>query len=137
MSSLAILLVEDNLADVVFFREALHAARLDATVEVVANGEDAMRFLRHEGPFAESARPDVIVLDLNLPAKNGREVLVEMEADFALREIPVAILTTSMSETHLVSSYTPGRCAYFVKTDEFKRLQDIVRQIASHAAAQA
>jgi CheY-like chemotaxis protein len=134
---MAMLLVEDNLADVVFFREAAHAARLDAKVEVVSNGEDAMRFLRRQGPYAQSDRPDILVLDLNLPMRNGREVLVEMAADPDLREIPVAVLTTSISETHVVSAYTPGLCTYFVKTDEFKRLQDIVRQIAAHAAAHA
>lgn len=137
MSPLAMLLVEDNLADVVFFREAVHAARLEAKVDVVGNGEDAIRFLRRQPPYANDGRPDVIVLDLNLPMKNGREVLEEMASDPDLCGIPVAILTTSISETHVVSVYTPGLCTYFVKTDEFKRLQDIVRQIASHAAAHA
>jgi CheY-like chemotaxis protein len=137
MSSMEILLVEDNLADVVFFREAVHAARVEATLQVVSNGEDAIRFLRRQGPYAQAPRPDVIVLDLNLPMKNGREVLLEMEADPTLREIPVAVLSTSISETHVVSTYTPGLCTYFVKTDEFNRLQDIVRQIAAHARARA
>ncbi len=134
MSGLSILLVEDNLADVVFFREAMHATGLRASVEWIGNGEDAMKYLRRRGEYANARRPDVLVLDLNVPMKNGQEVLAEMAADSGLSRIPVAVLTTSISETHVVSSYTPGLCTYFVKTDQFDRLQDIVRQIASHAA---
>jgi two-component system, chemotaxis family, response regulator Rcp1 len=133
MNSLSMLLVEDNLADVVFFREALRAAALEAKVDVVVDGDDLFRFLRGQGPYAQASRPDVIVLDLNLPKKSGRDVLLEITADAALRTIPVAVLTTSMSEENVVDLYTPGLCAYFVKTNDLKELQGIVRQIASHA----
>ena len=124
------LIVEDNPADVVFFREAVKAAETPAALHVVDNGADAIRFLSRQGPFAHVPRPDVVVLDLNLPVKNGKNVLEEMMAEPALRMIPVAILTTSNSESHLCGAYTSGRCLYFVKTDDFQRLQEIVGQIA-------
>jgi two-component system, chemotaxis family, response regulator Rcp1 len=135
MSRLVMLLVEDNVADVVFFREALKSSGIQARLEVVENGEDAMRFLYRQGPFDQAPRPDVLVLDLNLPIKNGQEVLVELASDPGLSTIPVAILTTSTSETCVCEMYPPGRCLYFTKTDEFRRLQEIARQIAAHAGA--
>jgi CheY-like chemotaxis protein len=130
---LVMLVVEDNAADVVFLREALEAARTPSSVHVVGNGEEALRFLRRQPPFADAPRPDVIVLDLNLPVKNGREVLGEMAGDPGLNGLPVAILSTSTSETSLCELYPAGRCLYFSKTDDFGRLQDIARQIAAHA----
>jgi CheY-like chemotaxis protein len=128
-----VLVVEDNPADVVFFREALEAAPLPATLHVVANGNDVLGFLRRQAPFADAPRPDIIVLDLNLPILSGQEVLVEMAADPELSTIPVAILTTSTSERCACDLYTQGRCVYFVKTHRFDELRDIVRQIADHA----
>jgi CheY-like chemotaxis protein len=133
--SLVMLVVEDNPADVVFFREAVEAARLPSAMHVVADGSDALKFLRRQPPFADAPRPDVIVLDLNLPIKNGQEVLVEIAADPELNTIPVAVLTTSTSETCVCDLYPAGRCLYFTKTEEFKRLQEIVRKIAAHASA--
>ncbi len=134
---LLMLIVEDNPADVVFFSEAVEATETPATLRVVTNGEDALRFLRRQAPFADALRPDVIVLDLNLPVKNGTEVLREMVDEPALRTIPVAILTTSNSDSHLCDAHPDGRCQYFVKTAEFEELQSIVRQIVSHARAAA
>ncbi|MFB3891916.1 MAG: response regulator [Phycisphaerae bacterium] len=135
MSGPAILIVEDNEADVAFFREALEASGTRAGLHVVRDGQDAMKFLTRRPPHDRAPRPDVVVLDLNLPLKNGHEVVREMAADPGLRTIPVAILTTSTSETHVCQAY-PGRCAYFVKTDEFDRLQHIIRQIL-HIAVKA
>ena len=134
---LVMLIVEDNPADVVFFVEAVEASETPATLRVVTNGEDAMRFLRRQPPFADAPRPDVVVLDLNLPLKNGKEVLREMVGEPALRMIPVAILTTSNSESHLCDAHPKGRCQYFIKTAEFAELQGIVRQIVFHARAAA
>ena len=131
--SLIMLVVEDNPADVFFFNEAFDANRTDATVHVVTDGDMAMQFLRHQAPFADAPRPDVIVLDLNLPIKSGREVLAEMAADPALETIPVAILTSSAFDRSACDVYPAGRCLYFVKTHEFRQLQDIVGQIAAHA----
>ncbi len=135
MNPLLMLLVEDNPGDVVLFQEALRTSGLAARAEVVDNGQEAMQFLLRQGEFGQALRPDVLVLDLNLPIKNGREVLFEMASDPDLNTIPVAILTTSTSETCVCDMYPVGRCAYFVKTDQFGRLQEIVQQIAAHAGA--
>jgi CheY-like chemotaxis protein len=128
-----ILMVEDNPADVAFFNEAVEATHTPAAMHVVTDGSEALRFLRRQPPFPDAPRPDVIVMDLNLPVMNGQEVLAYMASDPALRTIPVAVLTTSTSDTGVCELYPPGRCLYFPKTDEFLRLQDIVRQIAAHA----
>lgn len=133
LRELVILVVEDNPADVVFFEEAVEANQMPAKLHVVDDGVDAICFLRRQGSHADAPRPDIVVLDLNVPIKNGQDVLKEMAADPGLRTIPVAILTTSTSETWVCDLYPPGRCAYFVKTDAFKKLQDIVRQIEAHA----
>ncbi len=127
------LVVEDNPADVAFFNEAIEASGAAVAVRVVSNGEDALRFLRRQSPYAEEPRPDLFVLDLNLPLKNGKDVLAGMMEDPTLRKIPVAILTTSSSETHVCDNYTDGRCIYFVKTDDFGVLQDIVKMITEYA----
>ena len=137
MSQMVMLLVEDNPADVLFFQEALEAAGLPARLEVVDNGEDAMHFVLRRGRWAQAPRPDVIVLDLNVPMRNGQEVLVDLAGDTDLNSIPVAVLTTSTSETCVTELYPPGRCLYFVKTADFRRLQEIVRKIAAHAAPAA
>lgn len=124
-----ILIAEDNLADVVFFQEALEVTQIPATVHVVGDGRDAMRFLMRQGRFDDAPRPDRVVLDLNLPIKRGDEVLAAMSADPELNTIPVTILTTSTSEACVCEMYPPGRCQYFSKTADFKELQDIVRRI--------
>ncbi len=127
------LLVEDNPADAAFFKEAVEAGRVPADVHVVQHGEEALRFLRAQRPFAGSSRPDVVVLDLNLPVMNGQEMLVRMMSEPDLRSIPVAVLTTSTSDQAVCELCPPGRCLYFAKTDDFSRLQDVIRQIVRHA----
>jgi two-component system response regulator len=131
--SLVMLVVEDNAGDVAFLREAVAASNTDAAMRVVNDGCDAMRFLRREAAFADAPRPDVIVLDLNLPIKSGHEVLLEIASDPDLNTIPVAVLTSSIYETCVCDKYPKGRCLYFTKTADFKRLQEIVRQIETHA----
>ena len=128
-----ILIVEDNLADVVLFQEAMEAGRISAHLDAVTDGGAALRFLRRQEPYQRAVRPDVIVLDLNLPVKNGQEVLAEIVADGDLSDIPVAILTTSLFDDHLPDLHLPGRCLYFSKTDSLDELQDIVRRIEAHA----
>jgi CheY-like chemotaxis protein len=129
------LVVEDNTADVAFLKEAITASQTATTMWVVGDGRDAMQFLRREAAFSDAPRPDVIVLDLNLPVMNGQAVLSEIASDTKLNTIPVAILTTSTFETHLCDMYPPGRCLYFTKTDELERLGDVVREIDAHARA--
>ena len=132
--SLVMLLVEDNPADVVLFREALKDTQASATMHVVGDGGDAMRFLLRQEHYADAPRPGVLVLDLNLPVMNGQQVLVEMASDPELNTIPVAILTTSTSDTCVCEIYPRGRCLYFTKSHDFNRKKDIVRQIAAHAS---
>ncbi len=132
-SPVVILLAEDNPADVYFFNEAIEDSKICAQVYVVGNGADVLRFVRREAPFSDAPRPEVIVLDLNLPVKNGKDVLADLMTEVLLRTIPVAVLTTSTSERRICSAYSPGRCLYYVKTDEFTRLKEIVKEIADYA----
>jgi two-component system, chemotaxis family, response regulator Rcp1 len=100
-----ILLVEDNPMDVIVTREALKDGKVCNHLSVVQDGEEAIRFLRREEPYANAPRPDVILLDLNLPKKDGREVLSEIKEDPGLRDIPVIVLTTSKAEEDINKSY--------------------------------
>lgn len=134
-SAVVILMAEDNPADVVFFQEAAEAIQAEADLRVVNNGARALQFLRRESPYHDAPRPDVVVLDLNLPLKTGREVIAAMAGDPAINGIPVAVLTTSESESHVCDLYCAGRCLYFTKTDDFSRLQEIVKSIMSHSKA--
>ena len=127
------LIVEDNPADVAFFREALQETRIAAELHVAWTGEEAMQFLLRQTPFGDVPRPDLIVMDLNVPVKNGREILEEMMNHPALRTIPVAILTTSKADSHVCDAYTSGLCRYFVKTDDLCQFEEITRKIVAHA----
>lgn len=135
-SRVVMLLVEDNPADVFFFREAVDATGLPVCLRVVDNGDAALAFVRRQGQFADADQPDVMVLDLNVPVRNGREVLEGMAADGTLRQIPVVIFTTSETEEHLVQLYPAGRCRYMVKTSDFDRLKGIVGEIFALAKEQ-
>jgi len=101
-----ILLVEDNPGDVRLTREALHEGRVLNELHVAGDGVEALAFLRHEGKFANSVHPDIILLDLNLPKMDGRELLAEIKMDPALRRIPVVILTTSKAEEDITPPMT-------------------------------
>lgn len=133
MATPTLLVVEDNPADVYLLKEALAEAHIEVALHVVENGEDAMAFLGRTGQFQDAPRPDAVVLDLNLPLKNGEEVLTEMRADPSLCQIPVAILTTSSLDTHLPEMYAPGRCLYLVKASAFAEL--IRHALRIHALA--
>jgi CheY-like chemotaxis protein len=117
--------VEDNPADLAFFREALASAALPVQLHAVNNGGDAMAFLRRQGRFPDAPRPDVVILDLNVPVRSGRELLVDMAGDGTLCQIPIVILTTSTFERDIVTLYTRGRCRYEVKTANFDKLTAI------------
>lgn len=124
-----ILLVEDNPGDVDLTLEALEEARVRNTVQVVEDGVEALRYLRKEGKYANVRRPDLVLLDLNLPKKDGRQVLEEIKDDPALRRIPVVVLTTSDSETDVLESYDRHAAAYIVKPVNFDQFADVVRSI--------
>ena len=129
MRPVEILLVEDNPGDVRLTREALKEAKVLNELEVVADGEEAMTYLRREGRYAERARPDLILLDLNLPKKDGREVLREVKADEQLRRIPVVVLTSSMAEQDILRSYDLHANCFISKPVQFDQFIAVVKAI--------
>jgi len=122
-----LLLVEDNPGDVELTREALDEARVRNRLSVVSDGVQALAFLRREGPYAGAPRPDLVLLDLNLPRKDGREVLAEIKADPALRRIPVVVLTTSAAEKDVLGAYELHANAYIVKPVDLDQFLSVVR----------
>jgi CheY-like chemotaxis protein len=124
-----VLLVEDDPGDVLLTREAFEHNKVQNKLHVVSDGEQAMAFLRQEGEYAGTPRPDLILLDLNLPRKDGREVLEDIKADAALRSIPVVVLTTSEAEEDILRSYHLHANAYVAKPVDFDQFIKVVRQI--------
>ncbi len=128
-SPIEILLVEDNPGDVRLTREALRDAKVRNNMETVADGVEAMAFLRKEGRYSSSIRPDLILLDLNLPKKSGLEVLKEVKTDEDLRRIPIVVLTTSQAEQDIVKSYDLHANAYIAKPVELTQFVSVVKAI--------
>jgi CheY-like chemotaxis protein len=124
-----ILLVEDDPGDVLMTREALEHHKVSNELHVVSDGVEAMRFVRNEAPYEDVPRPGVILLDLNLPRKNGQEVLAELKSDPELRTIPVVILTTSEADEDILRSYHLHANAYVTKPVDFDRFTEVVRKI--------
>ncbi len=124
-----ILLVEDNPGDVRLTREAMKEAKIQNNLNVVEDGVEAMSFLRQERKYKDSPRPDLILLDLNLPRKNGREVLAEIKEDADLRFIPVVILTTSSAEEDIVRSYNHHANCYITKPVDLEQFINVVKSI--------
>ncbi|MFI5565044.1 response regulator [Amycolatopsis japonica] len=124
-----ILLVEDDPGDVLMTQEAFEHHKIRNTLSVVSDGEQALLFLRREAPYENAERPGLILLDLNLPRKDGREVLSEVKASPELRTIPVVVLTTSEAEEDILRSYDLHANAYVTKPVDFDRFIDVVRQI--------
>ena len=129
MKPIEILLVEDSPTDVLLAQEALEHAKVLNKLHVASDGVEAMEFLHQEGRFAETPRPDLILLDLNLPRKDGREVLAEIKADDALKRIPVVVLTTSKAEEDIFKAYGLHANCYVAKPVDFERFSDVVRAI--------
>jgi CheY-like chemotaxis protein len=125
------LLVEDNPGDVRLTREALKECKLRNNLSVVMDGVEALAFLRREGEHANAPRPDVILLDLNLPKKGGREVLAEIKADPALKRIPVVVITSSEAEQDIVASYNLHVNCYVTKPVDFDQFIKVVRSIGT------
>jgi chemotaxis family two-component system response regulator Rcp1 len=124
-----VLLVEDNPGDVRLTKEALKEAKVRNNLHVVEDGVAALRFLRREGEYNSAPRPDLILLDLNLPKKDGREVLEEIKADNALKTIPVVVLTTSHAEEDIVRSYNLHANCYVTKPVDLDQFIRIVKSI--------
>jgi chemotaxis family two-component system response regulator Rcp1 len=124
-----ILLVEDNPADVRLTIEALKDAKVYNTLNVVSNGSDALTYLRREGQYADATRPDLILLDLNLPKMGGLEVLDEVKNDPDLRTIPVVVVTTSQAEQDIIKSYNSHANCYICKPVDLDQFITVIQSI--------
>jgi CheY-like chemotaxis protein len=124
-----VLLVEDDPGDVLLIKEAFADNKVRNRLHVVSDGVEAIEFLRKQGTYGEAPTPDLVLLDLNLPRKDGREVLAEIKGDGDLRQIPVVVLTTSKAEEDVLRSYKLHANAYVTKPVDFDRFIDVVRQI--------
>ncbi|HEY3306657.1 MAG TPA: response regulator [Candidatus Binatia bacterium] len=127
--SARILLVEDNPGDVRLTREALKEGKILNDLSVVGDGVEALAFLRREGRYAEAERPDLILLDLNLPKKDGREVLEEIKSDGDLKKIPVVVLTTSAAERDILNAYDLHANCYITKPVDLGQFIKVVQLI--------
>jgi CheY-like chemotaxis protein len=124
-----ILLIEDNPGDVDLAREALDDNKFHNNLSVISDGEEAMAFLRREGAYAKAPRPDLILLDLNLPKKDGHEVLADVKADERLKRIPVVILTTSSAEADVLKTYNLHCNCYITKPIDLHQFMNVVKSI--------
>ncbi len=124
-----ILLVEDDIGDVELTREMLSESKLKLNLNVVEDGVEAMDYLKQKGKYEDSTLPDLILLDLNMPRKDGRETLAEIKSDPALKMIPVVILTTSESDIDIIKSYTTGANCYITKPVGLEEFQKVVLSI--------
>jgi CheY-like chemotaxis protein len=124
-----VLLVEDDPGDALMTQEAFEHHKIRNTLHVVKDGVEALEFLRREGQYENAPRPGLILLDLNLPRKDGRDVLSEVKTDPELRHIPVVVLTTSEAEEDILRSYSLHANAYVTKPVDFDRFIEVVRQI--------
>ncbi|MBB5080918.1 response regulator [Nonomuraea endophytica] len=129
MIPIEVLLVEDDQGDILLTREAFELNKVKNRLHVVNDGEQALAFLRREEGYSDAPRPDLVLLDLNLPRMDGMEVLEEVKADAALRSIPVVILTTSEAEEDIIRSYQLHANAYVTKPVDFDQFIRVVRQI--------
>lgn len=128
-STVEILLVEDDPGDVLITREAVEGSKFANNLNVVSNGEQALQYLRREAPYEDATRPGLILLDLNLPRLDGREVLAQIKQDPDLRRIPVVVLTTSSADEDIVRSYDLHANAYVTKPVDFDQFMSVVRQV--------
>ena len=122
-----LLLVEDNEDDIVLIEEAFTEAKLMNVIFTVRDGEEALAYLRQEGPYTHRRRPGLVLLDINMPKKNGFEVLQAMKADPLLQSLPVVMLTTSDREDDIVRSYTHGACSYIRKPMSLEQFVQVVK----------
>ena len=124
-----ILLVEDNPAEVNLTKEAFKEGKLFCNLNAVSNGEEAIDYLRKKGEFENAARPDIILLDLNLPRKDGREVLAEIKQDPELKQIPIVVLTSSDNEEDIIKAYNLYVNCYIKKPIDFEQFTKVIQEI--------
>ncbi|GAA4453384.1 response regulator [Novipirellula rosea] len=127
-----VLLVEDNEDDVIITRRGFNKSDLPVNLHRVENGEECMQFLRKSGPYVDAPTPDLILLDLNMPVKDGREVLAEIVADEQLRRLAVVVLTTSESDQDLLTMYDLRCSSYILKPVDFKQFQQVIKYIGEY-----
>ena len=127
--AIEILMVEDNPGDVRLTQEALKDAKVLVTLNVATDGDEALKYLRHQAPYESATRPDLILLDLNLPKRDGREVLAAIKSDDSLKRIPVVILTTSRAEEDVMRAYQLNVNCYVTKPVDFEQFTRIVQAI--------
>lgn len=127
-----ILLVEDNENDVLLTQEGFRKAKFAVKIHHVMDGLECMAFLRNEGKYADAPLPDLILLDLNMPRMDGREVLAEIVADEALRHLPVVILTTSSDEQEILATYNLRASSYIVKPVDFEQFQRVIKLLTDY-----
>jgi CheY-like chemotaxis protein len=127
--AICILMVEDNPTDVMITKEALEHAKVLNSLHVVEDGIEALDFLHRRGKYAKAPQPDLILLDLNMPRKNGQEVLAEIKADQRLKHIPVVVLTTSKAEEDVIKAYGLHANCYVIKPVDFDVFAEVVRSI--------
>jgi chemotaxis family two-component system response regulator Rcp1 len=127
-----VLLVEDNMGDILLTREGFKRSSFPVNLHHVENGEDCLAFLKKEGPFADAPSPDLILLDLNMPVMDGREVLKTLVADPVFRHLPVVVLTTSANEQDVQEMYDLRCSTYIVKPLDFEEFQRIIQVIAEY-----
>jgi CheY-like chemotaxis protein len=126
-----VLLVEDDPGDIELTKEAIEKARLSINLNVVRDGEEAMAYLRRKGEFANAVRPDLVLLDLNMPRKDGREVLREIRADPDLTSLPVVILTTSDADEDILRTYDLGANCYVTKPVGLEQFMKVVQTVGN------
>ncbi|MFZ0035760.1 MAG: response regulator [Sedimentisphaerales bacterium] len=126
-----ILWAEDNISDILLIKEAFRQAGFHFHLNVVEDGVETMNFLFRRGRHSRSSRPDLIILDLNMPKKSGLEVIKDIKADSSLSEIPLLVLTSSSGNRDALDGLNPERCLYLVKPSSFDALVDLAKQIHS------
>ena len=129
MTPMEILLAEDSPADAELIRGAFEENRFAVNLHHVMDGVEALDYLRRQTPYEQAARPDLLLLDLNMPRKDGREVLAEIKADETLKTLPVIVLTTSAAEADLEAAYNHHVNAFLTKPVDFDAFMDLIRQI--------
>jgi two-component system, chemotaxis family, response regulator Rcp1 len=127
-----VLLVEDNEDDVILTRESFRLAKLIVNLHVVENGKECMDFLRHKPPFENAPRVDLVLLDLNMPVMDGREVLSAINADEALHHLPVIVLTTSATEVDILKMYKLRCNSYIVKPVRFEEFVEVIKTLGEY-----
>jgi CheY-like chemotaxis protein len=129
---ITILVAEDDQGDQVLIQAAFQEARVINKLAIMNNGEELMQYLRHEGPYSDARRPDLVLLDLNMPKMDGREAIKEIKRDPDLRSIPVVVLTSSAADEDIVRSYELGANSYIQKPVTFAKMIEVVETIGKY-----